>query len=134
MMRNASNIIDRYVHKQAGICEEKGRISKDLFVEYGVKQGLRDEKGKGILTGLTNISQITAFKNIDGERVPCDGELLYRGYDVKTLADLKTGLFLRKRRICCFLESCLIMRSLMSLRRCCQICGNCRLTLRAMLL
>ena len=87
MMRNASNIIDRYVHKQAGICEEKGRISKDLFVEYGVKQGLRDEKGKGILTGLTNISQITAFKNIDGERVPCDGELLYRGYDVKTLAE-----------------------------------------------
>ena len=86
-MRNASNIIDRYVHKQAGICEEKGRISKDLFVEYGVKQGLRDEKGKGILTGLTNISQITAFKNIDGERVPCDGELLYRGYDVKTLAE-----------------------------------------------
>ena len=87
MMRSASNIIDRYVHKQAGICEEKGRISKDLFVEYGVKQGLRDEKGKGILTGLTNISQITAFKNIDGERVPCDGELLYRGYDVKTLAE-----------------------------------------------
>ncbi len=86
-MRSASNIIDRYVHKQAGICEEKGRISKDLFVEYGVKQGLRDEKGKGILTGLTNISQITAFKNIDGERVPCDGELLYRGYDVKTLAE-----------------------------------------------
>ena len=52
-----------------------------------MKQGLRDEKGKGVLTGLTNISQIIAFKNIDGERVPCDGELLYRGYDVKTLAE-----------------------------------------------
>ncbi|MDD7733694.1 MAG: citrate/2-methylcitrate synthase [Anaerovoracaceae bacterium] len=82
-----SNIVERYVARQAAVCEEKGRISKDLFVEYGVKQGLRDEKGKGVLTGLTNISQIIAFKNIDGERVPCDGELLYRGYDVKTLAE-----------------------------------------------
>ena len=82
-----SNIVERYVARQATVCEEKGRISKDLFVEYGVKQGLRDENGKGVLTGLTNISQIIAFKNIDGERVPCDGELLYRGYDVKTLAE-----------------------------------------------
>ena len=86
-MGSTSNIVDRYVARQATVCEEKGRISKDLFVEYGVKQGLRDEKGKGVLTGLTNISQIIAFKNIDGERVPCDGELLYRGYDVKTLAE-----------------------------------------------
>lgn len=86
-MGSTSNIINRYVEKQAAVCEEKGRISKDLFVEYGVKQGLRDEKGKGVLTGLTNISQITAFKNIDGDRVACDGELLYRGYDVKTLAE-----------------------------------------------
>lgn len=86
-MGSMSNIVERYVARQAAVCEEKGRISKDLFVEYGVKQGLRDEKGKGVLTGLTNISQIIAFKNIDGERVPCDGELLYRGYDVKTLAE-----------------------------------------------
>ena len=86
-MGSMSNIVERSVARQAAVCEEKGRISKDLFVEYGVKQGLRDEKGKGVLTGLTNISQIIAFKNIDGERVPCDGELLYRGYDVKTLAE-----------------------------------------------
>lgn len=86
-MGNTSNIINRYVGRQAKVCEEKGRISRDLFVEYGVKQGLRDEKGNGVLTGLTNISQIIAFKNIDGERVACDGELLYRGYDVKTLAE-----------------------------------------------
>lgn len=86
-MGSMSNIVERYVARQAAVCEEKGRISKDLFVEYGVKQGLRDEKGKGVLTGLTNISQIIAFKNIDGERIPCDGELLYRGYDVKTLAE-----------------------------------------------
>ena len=86
-MGSMSNIVERYVARQAAVCEEKGRTGKDLFVEYGVKQGLRDEKGKGVLTGLTNISQIIAFKNIDGERVPCDGELLYRGYDVKTLAE-----------------------------------------------
>lgn len=86
-MGNTSNIINRYVEKQSDICEKKGKISRDLFIEYGVKQGLRDEKGNGVLTGLTNISQIIAFKNIDGERVACDGELLYRGYDVKTLAE-----------------------------------------------
>lgn len=61
-MGNTSNIINRYVEKQAKICSEKGKISKDLFVEYGVKQGLRDEKGNGVLTGLTNISQIVALK------------------------------------------------------------------------
>lgn len=47
--------------------------------------GLRDENGQGVLTGLTNISSVRAFDVIDGEKVPCDGELLYRGYDVTKL-------------------------------------------------
>ena len=41
-MGSTSNIVDRYVARQATVCEEKGRISKDLFVEYGVKQGRTD--------------------------------------------------------------------------------------------
>ena len=58
------------------------------YSEYGVKRGLRDEKGQGVLTGLTNISDIKAFEYRDGVKSPCDGELSYRGYNIK---DLVTG-------------------------------------------
>lgn len=74
-----------YAKRQAKLCRANDSINKDLFSEFGVKQGLRDENGQGVLTGLTNISQIKAFENIDGRKVPCDGELLYRGYDVRRL-------------------------------------------------
>ncbi len=74
-----------YFDRQAVKCEERDRISRELYAEFGVKTGLRDENGKGVLTGLTNISEVTAFKFIDGVKTPCDGELLYRGYDVRDL-------------------------------------------------
>jgi citrate synthase len=64
---------------------ENDRISKKLFREYGINCGLRDINGKGVLTGMTRISKIVSFKNIHGERVPCDGELWYRGYPVYSL-------------------------------------------------
>ena len=53
--------------------------------EYGVNRGLRDMNGKGVLTGLTNISKIVSFKNVDGVQTPCDGQLWYRGYNVQNL-------------------------------------------------
>lgn len=56
-------------------------IPDELYKKYDVKRGLRDLNGKGVVTGLTNISKITSFK--DG--VPCDGELWYRGYNVRDL-------------------------------------------------
>ena len=62
-------------------------ISPELFSEYGVKRGLRDENGKGVLTGLTNISDVRANKIVDGVQVPIDGELFYRGYNVKDLVN-----------------------------------------------
>ncbi len=76
---------DRYFGEQAAKCASSDRISRELYAEFGVKTGLRDENGKGVLTGLTNISEVTAFKFIDGVKTPCDGELLYRGYDVRDL-------------------------------------------------
>ena len=75
----------RYFEEQAALCAENDTISRELYAEFGVKTGLRDENGKGVLTGLTNISEVTAFKFIDGVKTPCDGELLYRGYDVRDL-------------------------------------------------
>lgn len=79
-----NNITD-YVEKKAGLCQKNDNIPVELFQEYGVKKGLRDENGQGVLTGLTNISQINAFTVTNGIKTPCDGELLYRGYDIKEL-------------------------------------------------
>lgn len=83
-----------YAAKQAELCRRHDTISDDLFVEYGVNRGLRDVNGKGVLTGLTTISEIISFKNVDGERTPVDGELWYRGYKVNSLVEeLTQGQF-----------------------------------------
>ena len=76
-----------YAARQAGLCREHDTISDDLFVEYGVNRGLRDVNGKGVLTGLTTISEIISFKDINGVRTPVDGELWYRGYKVNSLVE-----------------------------------------------
>lgn len=78
--------IDEYTTKQAEICRKNDTIDVTLYSELGVKKGLRDEKGHGVLTGLTNISSVRAFDLVNGEKVPCKGELLYRGIDVQELA------------------------------------------------
>lgn len=62
-------------------------INPELYVKYAVNRGLRDQNGKGVLTGLTEISTMNGMKVIDGERVSCDGELFYRGYDINTLVE-----------------------------------------------
>lgn len=58
-------------------------IEKELYSKYKVNRGLRDEKGVGVLTGLTEISEVCA-KDADGN--PVDGQLFYRGYNIKDLA------------------------------------------------
>lgn len=62
-----------------------GEIDTELFTKYDVKRGLRDINGKGVLAGLTNISEIRASKIVDGVSVPAPGELIYRGYNIKDL-------------------------------------------------
>ena len=80
-----------YFNQQQPLCAEHDRIAKDLYREFGVKAGLRDENGKGVLAGLTNISDIRAFQYVDGVKKPADGQLLYRGYDVKDLIRGSSG-------------------------------------------
>lgn len=80
-----------YIEHQSMICEKNDSISKNLYSEYGVKRGLRDENGQGVLTGLTNISDIKAFEYKDGQKYPCDGELLYRGYNIRELVEGSRG-------------------------------------------
>ena len=64
------------------ICDRNDRIPPELFKEFGVKRGLRDVDGTGVLAGISNISRIDAFKTENGKKIPCDGQLWYRGYNV----------------------------------------------------
>ncbi len=66
-------------------CIERGKIDQELYVKHDVKKGLRDLNGKGVIAGLTEISTITSSKMIDGNTVPTEGKLCYRGIDVKDL-------------------------------------------------
>ena len=79
------DLLANYAASKQNMCITNDTISDRLFQEYGVNRGLRDVNGKGVLTGLTRISKIVSFKDENGKQVPCDGELWYRGYNVKTL-------------------------------------------------
>ena len=67
------------------ICEENSRMDVSLYEKYDVKRGLRDLNGRGVLAGLTHISNVVSRKLVDGELIAIDGELYYRGIDVEDL-------------------------------------------------
>ena len=73
---------------------ENSRIDSDDYVRYDVKRGLRDLDGRGVLAGLTEISDIISKKVVDGQEVPCEGELYFRGYNIQDLV----GSALREKR------------------------------------
>ena len=78
----------------AKLCTQKGGIDPSLYARYEVKRGLRDINGKGVLAGLTEISEVHANDIINGESVPCEGRLYYRGINVE---DIVAG-FMRDER------------------------------------
>lgn len=69
----------------AELSRQAATINPELFTEYDVKRGLRDINGKGVLVGLTEISDVCSTKMVDGKSVPAPGELYYRGYNVKDI-------------------------------------------------
>ena len=69
------------------LSEQCARIDPALYAKYDVKRGLRDINGKGVLVGLTEISDVCSTKMIDGKLRPADGDLYYRGYNVKDIID-----------------------------------------------
>ncbi|MBP3663664.1 MAG: citrate synthase, partial [Tyzzerella sp.] len=71
----------------ADLCDKNNAIEKELYVKNNVKRGLRDLDGRGVLAGLTNISDVCASKDVDGVRVPIPGSLYYRGYNIKDLVN-----------------------------------------------
>ncbi len=73
------------IQKLADLCLADSRIEPSLFTEHKVFRGLRDMDGNGVLTGLTEVSEIQSKIIVDGESKPCEGKLFYRGYDVEEL-------------------------------------------------
>ena len=67
------------------------RIDPNLYVEYDVKRGLRDSAGKGVLTGLTEISDVTGYNLVNGRKIPAHGRLYYQGYNVNELIEGLNG-------------------------------------------
>ena len=82
------------IRRLSALCEERDAIDPSLYAKYDVKRGLRDLNGKGVVAGLTEISDIISSKEINGESVPCEGELYYRGINIKDL----TGGFIKENR------------------------------------
>ncbi len=68
-------------------CMLSGKINPNLYQEYDVKRGLRDSNGKGVLTGLTEISDVVAYDMVDGRKIPSDGRLYFQGYNVMDLIE-----------------------------------------------
>ncbi len=83
-----------WLHKMASVCEASSTIDSMLFERYEVKRGLRDLNGRGVLTGLTEISEIQSSTIVDGVSVPCDGKLYYQGIDIEEIV----GGFLSEKR------------------------------------
>ncbi|MBQ3104756.1 MAG: citrate/2-methylcitrate synthase [Lachnospiraceae bacterium] len=85
MDRNIYSEVTPDIIQLAELSRQAGVIDTELFTRYEVKRGLRDLNGKGVLAGLTNISDVRATKTVNGESVPDHGSLFYRGYNVKDL-------------------------------------------------
>ncbi len=86
--------LDRYAGDNEKTVMRGAVIDRELYAKHGVMRGLRDQNGKGVLAGLTNISEIQAGEIVDGEVVPRDGRLWYRGYDIR---DLVGGIIAQSR-------------------------------------
>ncbi len=69
------------------LCKKNSHINPELYTKYEVKRGLRDVNGKGVLTGLTEISEVLSYTVVDSEMVPCEGKLFYRGINIEDLVN-----------------------------------------------
>ena len=78
----------------AELCVSRSSIPAELYTKYAVNRGLRDQNGNGVITGLTEISEVNSFKMIDGVKTPIEGELFYRGVHIR---DLTNGFMNEKR-------------------------------------
>lgn len=91
---NPFSVVTPEILDLSEICMRNSQIDPSLYGKYDVKRGLRDISGRGVLTGLTEISEIQSFVMEDEEMIPCEGKLFYRGVDIEDLV----GGFIREKR------------------------------------
>ncbi len=72
-------------------CLDTNKINPNLYIEYDVKRGLRDSNGEGVLTGLTEISDVSGTENVNGKKMPVDGKLYYQGYEIRDIVEKFQG-------------------------------------------
>ena len=85
-MKRSFSEITPYIAQLAQASTERNHIAPAMYEDHKVYRGLRDRQGRGVVTGLTEVSTVNAKKlGEDGELHPCPGELFYRGYNVKDL-------------------------------------------------
>lgn len=83
-INNASN----FIHKMATEVCEKDVIESDLYIKHNVKRGLRNSNGTGVVVGLTKIGEVSGYTiNENKEKIPIEGKLHYRGYDIEDLVN-----------------------------------------------
>lgn len=71
----------------SNLCKQNCQIDPELYEKYDVKRGLREKSGKGVLVGLTKIAEVKSYTIDDGDMIPCEGKLYYRGIDIEELVD-----------------------------------------------
>jgi citrate synthase len=81
------NNLSAFTKERTNLCIENDKIDSSLYEEYGVKRGLRDLSGVGIKAGITNISLSRSYIMENDKYIPIDGELYYRGYEIRQLID-----------------------------------------------
>lgn len=92
--KNSYSEITPDIIKLTELCKSKSMIDPELYGKYDVKRGLRDINGKGVLTGLTEISEIQSFIREGDQLIPTEGKLFYRGIDVEQII---AGIMKEKR-------------------------------------
>ena len=82
------------INNLANFCRENLAINPELYSKYEVKRGLRDISGQGVLTGLTEVSEIRSHIMVDRDMIPIEGKLYYHGVDIE---DIAQGFIKEKR-------------------------------------
>ena len=124
---NSENLEEK-INELAEYSRRSGKIDLSLYTEYDVKRGLRDSSGQGVLTGLTEISDVLAFDvDENGEKFPVDGSLYYQGYNV---GELIQGIDSRRFGfVCCCSANFRRRHSWTTSRKSSAITGTCRIRL-----
>ncbi len=87
MRMHKEHAIDAKIEAWSRMATASSAVDSSLYTKYDVKRGLRDLSGKGVLAGLTQIGEVYAYQNVNGEMIPAEGQLIYRGIDIAHLVD-----------------------------------------------